>query len=77
MQVTFTVDGVTRQQELEPGTLLSEVLMTEQAVWLEGRLVDPRLMLAAQAQGRVVELRPAVVSPPLQENLLIPEPSRC
>ena len=77
MWIEWTLDGETCHQELEPGVLLSEVLETDQAVWLEGRLVNPALMLAAQAHGRVIELKPHVAEAPLQENCLVPEPTRC
>lgn len=77
MQIELRVDGEKRIHELEPGTLLSEVLKTDLAVWLDGRLVDAALMLAAQAHLRVIELKPTLAAAPLQENLLIPEPSRC
>lgn len=77
MQIEITVNGQVQSYEVEPGTLLSEVLNAEQAVWLEGRVVRADLMLAAQAHGRQLELKPAVEVAPLLENLLLPEPSRC
>ncbi|MBN9417726.1 MAG: hypothetical protein J0I12_19915 [Candidatus Eremiobacteraeota bacterium] len=77
MQIEITVDGQAQRYEVEPGALLSEVLVTDQAVWLDGRSVNTSLMLAAQAHGRQIELKPAVEAPPLMENLLLPEPSRC
>lgn len=77
MQIEIKVNGQTRLCEVEPGALLSEVLGTEQGVWLDGRAVSAGLMLAAQAHGRCVELKPAVETVPLLENLLLPEPSRC
>ena len=77
MQIELRIDGATIHYEVEPGTLLSEVLKTEQAVWLEGRPVNAGLMLAAQAHGRSLELKAQMHDAPLQENLLLPEPSRC
>lgn len=77
MQIEWTLNEKPFTQEVEPGTLLSEVLKTDQAVWLDGRVVDACLMLAAQAQGRKIELKPVVQCAPLQENSLIPEPTRC
>lgn len=77
MRIELTLDQQARVYEVEPGTLLSELLGTDQAVWLEGRLIDARRMLAAQAHGRRVEFRPVEVVPPLQELLLAPEPTRC
>jgi len=77
MQIELRIDGVIASYEVEPGTLLSEVLQTEQAVWLEGRPVNAGLMLAAQAHGRALELKARLQEVPLQENLLVPEPSRC
>jgi hypothetical protein len=77
MRIEMTLNQQPRVYEVEPGTLLSELLESDQAVWLEGRLVDAGRMLAAQAHGRSLELRAAEASPPLQELLLVPEPSRC
>lgn len=77
MRIELTLDQQARVYEVEPGTLLSELLQTDRAVWLEGRLVDARRMLAAQAHGRSVELRAVEVAMPLQELLLAPEPTRC
>lgn len=77
MRIEITLNQQPCVYEVEPGTLLSELLETEQAVWLEGRLVDAGLMLAAQAHGRSLELKAAEVSQPLQELLLAPEPTRC
>ncbi|MBX3168272.1 MAG: hypothetical protein KF760_12720 [Candidatus Eremiobacteraeota bacterium] len=77
MQIELVVDGRACTHEVEPGTLLSEVLQTELAVWLEGRMVSASLMLAAQAHGRQIELKPFVQAAPLQENSLVPEPTRC
>ena len=65
--------------EIEAGMLLSELLETrgwkDQAVSVDGRQVDCRLMLAAQAHGREIDLHEAVVELPLQELLLAPEHS--
>ncbi|MFN8606584.1 MAG: hypothetical protein U0931_03565 [Vulcanimicrobiota bacterium] len=77
MHIHITLDQQARVFEVEPGTLLSELLQTEQAVWLEGRLVDATRMLAAQAHGRSLQLKAAEQAPPLQELLLAPEPTRC
>ena len=77
MQIELRIDGAIASYEVEPGTLLSELLKTEQAVWLEGRPVNAGLMLAAQANGRAIELKAPRHDAPLQENLLLPEPSRC
>ena len=77
MQIELRIDGAPANYQVEPGTLLSEVLKTNQAVWLEGRLVNAGLMLAAQAHGRSIELKAQLQDAPLQENLLLPEPSRC
>ncbi|MBS2036160.1 hypothetical protein JST97_14315 [bacterium] len=77
MRIELTLNHQARVYEVEPGTLLSELLQTEQGVWLEGRLVDASRMLAAQAHGRNVEFKAVEVSLPLQELLLAPEPTRC
>jgi aerobic-type carbon monoxide dehydrogenase small subunit (CoxS/CutS family) len=77
MRIQLTIDGQACSHEVEPGVLLSELLKTDRAVWMEGRLVDASLMLAAQAHGRTVELKARVESVSLLENLLVPEPSRC
>lgn len=77
MQIELTVNGSSSLHEIQPGMLLSELLKTNQAVWLEGRRVDATLMLAAQAHGRSVQLKPAENDVALLENLLVPEPSRC
>lgn len=65
--------------DVEAGMLLSELLETrgwkDQAVSVDGRAVDCRLMLAAQAHGREVDLHDAVVEMPLQQLLLAPEHS--
>lgn len=65
--------------DVEAGMLLSELLETRgwtgQAVSVDGRIVDCRLMLAAQAHAREVDLHDAVVEVPLQELLLAPEHS--
>jgi len=65
--------------DVEAGMLLSELLETrgwkEQAVSVDGRQVDCRLMFAAQAHGREVDPHDALVEKPLQELLLAPEHS--
>jgi len=65
--------------DVEVGMLLSELLETrgwkDQAVSVDGRPVDCRRMLAAQAHGREVDLHEAVVEFPLEELLLAPEHS--
>ena len=77
MRIEITLNQQVRAYEVEPGTLLSELLESDQAVWLEGRLVDATRMLAAQAHGRNLELKAAEISQPLQALLLAPEPTRC
>lgn len=77
MRIEWIVDGNLCQHEVEPGVLLAEVLKTNQAVWLEGRLIDANLMLAAQAHGRRIELRAPVEQASMLDNHLVPEPSRC
>ncbi len=77
MKIEWMLEDQACAHQVEPGTLLSEVLKTDLAVWLDGRVVDARLMLAAQAHGRKIELKPVDQSLPLQENSLIPEPTRC
>lgn len=77
MRIEWTLNEKPCSQEVEPGALLSEVLQTELAVWLDGRVVNAGLMLAAQAHGRKLELKPVAQAAPLQENSLVPEPTRC
>lgn len=77
MHIEITLENQACAYQVEAGTLLSELLQTDQAVWLEGKAVDPQLMLAAQAHGRKIELKSPRLAPPLQANMLVPEPSRC
>lgn len=69
MQVRVLVDHQWREEEIHPGTLLSEFLQVQGPVLLDMGLVEPERMLAAQAHQRSVltqvQLPPAfeVLSP--------------
>ncbi len=61
MKIQFEYNGVSQEHEIHPGTLLSELLGADvSAVVLDGRLVQTKMLLAAQAHQRQLISQSAV-----------------